>query len=92
MAPEDSAQDSSFYPIVPKNRRRFVGEIQGTTKRRLEGLRKMVQETARKLVFEIHVDTLKASKGWFFRFLTRNRLALRKTKTKTQKSNIHKDN
>ena len=38
----------------------------------------MVQENARKLVFEIHVDTLKASKGWFFRFLTRNGLALRK--------------
>ena len=38
----------------------------------------MVQENARKLVFEIHVDTLKASKGWFFRFLIRNGLALRK--------------
>ena len=44
----------------------------------------MVQENARKLVFEIHVDTLKASKGWFFRFLTRNRLALRKKKLKKE--------
>ena len=44
----------------------------------------MVQENARKLVLEIHVDTLKASKGWFFRFLTRNRLALRKKKLKKE--------
>ena len=50
---KNSVQDSSFYPIVPKKRRRFVGEIQGTTKRRLEVLSKMVQENARKLVFEI---------------------------------------
>ena len=69
---------------------RFVGEIQGTVKRRLEGLSKMVQENARKLVFEIHVDTLKASKGWFFRFLTWNRLALRKKKN--SKRNMHKEN
>ena len=45
----------------------------------------MVQENARKLVFEIHVDTLKASKGWFFRFLTRNKVGSQKKNNNSKK-------
>ena len=37
MAPEGSAQDSSFYPIAPKNRRRFVGEITRNNEKKVGG-------------------------------------------------------
>ena len=87
-----SVQDSSFYPIVPRGRRRFVGEIQGQRKEGWRVLAKWLKKNARKLAFESYIDTLKASNGWFFRSLTRNRLARRKRKKNTRKRHLHKEN
>ena len=47
---------------------------------------KWFKKNARKLAFESYIDTLKASNGWFFRYLTRNRLALRKGKKNSKKA------
>ena len=68
-------------PLFPK----IEGEIQGQRKAGWRVLAKWFKKNARKLAFESYIDTLKASNGWFFRSLTRNRLARRKRKKKHSK-------